>query len=40
MNEIKQNSPYAWFLASRPKTFTEVIIQVLLVSVLAFSDGR
>ena len=22
MNEIKQNSPYAWFLAARPKTLT------------------
>ena len=28
MNEIKQNSPYAWFLAARPKTLTGAIIVV------------
>ena len=32
MNEIKQNSPYAWFLAARPKTLTGAIIPVLLGS--------
>ena len=37
MNEIKQNSPYAWFLAARPKTLTGAIIPVLLGSALAFS---
>ena len=40
MNEIKQNSPYAWFLAARPKTLTGAIIPVLLGSALAFSDGQ
>ena len=25
MNEIKQNSPYAWFLAARPKTLTGLV---------------
>ncbi|WP_288854024.1 1,4-dihydroxy-2-naphthoate octaprenyltransferase [uncultured Bacteroides sp.] len=40
MNEIKQNSPYAWFLAARPKTLTGAIIPVLLSSALAFSDGQ
>ncbi len=40
MNEIKQNSPYAWFLATRPKTLTGAIIPVLLGSALAFSDGQ
>ena len=29
MNEIKQNSPYAWFLAARPKTLTGAIIPVI-----------
>lgn len=40
MNEIKQNSPYAWFLAARPKTLTGAIIPVLLGSALTFSDGQ
>ena len=40
MNEIKQNSPYAWFLAARPKTLTGAIIPVLLGTALAFSDGQ
>ena len=29
MNEIKQNSPYAWFLAARPKTLTGAIIGIV-----------
>ena len=40
MKEIKLNSPYAWFLAARPKTLTGAIIPVLLGSALAFSDGE
>ncbi|WP_195547130.1 1,4-dihydroxy-2-naphthoate octaprenyltransferase [Bacteroides intestinalis] len=40
MKEIKLNSPYAWFLAARPKTLTGAIIPVLLGSTLAFSDGE
>ena len=40
MREIKLNSPYAWFLAARPKTLTGAIIPVLLGSALAFSDGE
>ena len=40
MKEIKLNSPYAWFLAARPKTLTVAIIPVLLGSALAFSDGE
>ena len=39
MNEIKQNSPYAWFLAARPKTLTGALIPVLIGSSLAFADG-
>ena len=40
MKDIKLNSPYAWFLAARPKTLTGAIIPVLLGSALAFSDGE
>ncbi len=40
MNEIRQNSLHAWFLAARPKTLTGAIIPVLLGSALAYGDGR
>lgn len=40
MNEIRQNSLRAWFLAARPKTLTGAIIPVLLGSALAYGDGR
>ncbi len=40
MKEIKQNSPYAWLLAARPKTLTGAIIPVLIGTSLAFSDGH
>ena len=38
MNEIKQNSPYAWFLAARPKTLTGAIIRYCW-AVPCLSDG-
>ena len=40
MKEIKQNSPYAWLLAARPKTLTGAIIPVLIGTSLAFADGQ
>lgn len=40
MKEIKQNSPYAWILAARPKTLTAAFIPVLLGCALAFGDGK
>lgn len=40
MNEIRQNSPRAWFLAARPKTLTGAVIPVLLGSALAYGDGQ
>lgn len=39
MRKIKQNSPYAWLLAARPKTLTGALIPVMLATALAFSDG-
>lgn len=36
---VKPNSPYAWFLAARPKTLAGAIIPVLLGSALAFGNG-
>lgn len=35
---MKQNSPYAWFLAARPKTLTAAIIPVIAATALAFRD--
>lgn len=40
MKEMKQNSPYAWLLAARPKTLTGAIIPVLIGTSLAFADGQ
>jgi len=38
MENIKQNSIHAWFLAARPKTLTGAVIPVLVGSALAFAD--
>lgn len=36
MNQVKENSFYAWFLAARPKTLTGAVIPVLIGCALAF----
>lgn len=37
---MKQNSPYAWFLACRPKTLSGALVSVLCACGLAFSHLR
>lgn len=37
---IAQNSPYAWYLACRPKTLTAALVSVLCACALAFSHLR
>ena len=40
MNEIKQNSPYAWFLAARPVTLSAAAVPVMLGTALAYKDSN
>ena len=39
MEQVKQHSLKAWWLAARPKTLSAGLIAVITASALAFSDG-
>lgn len=40
MNEVKQNSAKAWFLAARPKTLTGVAVPVMIALAMAAHDSE
>ena len=40
MNEVKQNSAKAWFLAARPKTLTGAAVPVMIALAMAAHDSE